>query len=242
MSDARASGRELFESAAGMAAANNYADWTFSLFAPYVRGAVLEVGCGVGTFTKRLAAAPSVTSLLSIDISESAVSRCRASVADPAVDIRVADVRDVAGAFDLVVCMNVLEHIEDDRAALSHMLGLLKPGGTLFLLVPSHQFLFSSFDAESGHYRRYNKPRVQALIREVASSGAITFRQFYFNTIGAIGYWVVYKLLRKAPLEDAGAEIGWFDRVVVPVQRRFEGRRMPFGISLVSIITKAGPQ
>lgn len=241
MSDAKASGRELFESAAGMAAANNYADWTFSLFAPYVRGAVLEVGCGVGTFTQRLAASPAVTRLLSIDISTSAVQRCRASVPDPAIEIKLADVREVDEAFDLVVCMNVLEHIEDDLGALRHMLALLKPGGTLFLLVPSHQFLYSSFDRESGHYRRYNKPGMDALIRKAAPNG-VTFRQFYFNTIGAIGYWAVYKLLRKAPLEDAGSEIGMFDRVVVPVQRHLEGRWIPFGISLVSIMTKAGPR
>lgn len=236
------SSSELFESAVGMAAAANYADWTFSLFAEFARGAVLEVGCGVGTFTRLLAEADGVSRLLSIDVSAAAVSRCRGAVQSPRLEVLQADVRDVAGGFDLVVCMNVLEHIEDDLEALRHMLRLVVPGGTLFLLVPAHAFLYSPFDAESGHHRRYNKVRMQALIGQAGSGEAIRVRQFYFNSIGALGYWVVYKLLRKAPHADAGAEIGWFDRAIVPIQRRLENRALPFGISLVSIVTKDGPR
>jgi len=228
---------ELFQSAAGMTGAVNYNDWTFSLFAPYVRGRILEVGCGVGTFTRMLAAAPGVTSILSIDVVEAAVTHCRAAVPDSRVDVRMADVRAVEGTFDLVLCMNVLEHIEDDGAALRHMIERLAPGATLFLLVPSHQWLYSSFDRESGHYRRYNKRRMQSLLASAAPGLPVRASHFYFNAVGAIGYGVVYRLLRKNPHADAGGEIGLFDRRIVPLQRRLEGRGLPFGLSLVSIIT-----
>lgn len=235
------SDKALFESAAGMAAADNYNDWTYSLFAPLVRGSVLEVGCGVGTFTRRLAASPAVTGLLSIDVSKQAVARCRAEVQSPIAEIRHADVRQVEGEFDLVVCMNVLEHIADHSAALRHMLNLVRPGGSLFLLVPAHQWLFTSFDAESGHHRRYNKRLVRQLIDDATDGPPVALRQFYFNAVGALGYWAVYKLLRKPPRAGAGAEIGWFDRSIVPLQRRLEGTAMPFGISLVTIVTKRHP-
>lgn len=228
----------LFESAAGMAGADNYNDWTFSLFAPLVRGRVLEVGCGVGTFTRRLVDSPAITRLLSIDISEQAVARCKALVQSPIVDIRQADVRQIEDEFDLVVCMNVLEHIADDVAALRHMLSLVRPGGSLFLLVPAHQWLFTSFDSESGHHRRYNKRRVRQLLDDATGGKPLELRQFYFNSVGALGYWAVYKCLRKPPRAGAGAEIGWFDRSIVPLQRRLEGTAMPFGISLVAIVTK----
>lgn len=229
---------DLFVSAAGMAPAVNYADWTYSLFAPLVRGSVLEVGCGVGTFTRRMLGAPGLTSLTSIDILEAAVRQCRAAIQDPRLDLRHADVREITGAFDAVVCMNVLEHIEDDRAALSHMLNLLAPGGTLFLLVPAHAALYSAFDVEGGHFRRYNKPGMRELFQRAAPGGGLTMDQFYFNSIGALGYWAVYKLLRKAPRGGADAEIGWFDRLVVPWQRRLEPRQVPFGISLVTVATR----
>lgn len=229
---------ELFESAAGMAGATNYADWTFSLLAPFVRGRVLEVGCGVGTFTQRILNAPGVTRVVGIDISPAAVERCRASVHGAKTELRVADVREMSGLFDLVVCMNVLEHIEDHAGALRHMLGLVAPGGTLFLLVPSHQWLYSSFDRESGHWRRYNKRDMHRLLERVAAGMPISIRQFYFNGIGALGYGVVYKLLRKPPRASAASEIGWFDRVMVPIQRRLERSWLPFGISLVTVVTK----
>jgi SAM-dependent methyltransferase len=229
---------DLFVSAAGMAPAVNYADWTYGLFAPLVRGAVLEVGCGVGTFTRRMLTAPGLNALTSIDVLEAAVRQCRATIQDPRLDLRHADVRDITGAFDAVVCMNVLEHIEDDRAALAHMLGLLRPGGTLFLLVPAHALLYSAFDVGAGHFRRYNKRGMRELFQTAAPGGGLTIDQFYFNSIGALGYWAVYKLLRKAPRGGADAEIGWFDRVIVPWQRRLEPRQVPFGISLVSVATR----
>lgn len=134
--------------------------------------------------------------------------------------------------------MNVLEHIEDDERALRHMLSLLKPGGTLFLLVPAHDLLYSPFDLESGHFRRYHKTRMMALIRRVCPDRLPAIRQFYFNTIGALGYFAVYRLMRKAPRADATSEIGWFDKFVVPIQRRLEPLRVPFGISLITVLTK----
>lgn len=221
-----------------MAAAENYSDWTFSLFQTFVHGEVLEVGCGIGTFTRRLIMQPSLERLLAIDVAPAAVARCRERVQHPSLEVRHADVQAIEGQFDLIVCMNVLEHIEDDERALHHMLALLKTGGTLFLLVPAHDLLYSPFDVESGHFRRYHKSRMMALIRRACPSALPAIRQFYFNTIGALGYFVVYRVLRKAPRADASSEIGWFDKYVVPLQRRLEPQAMPFGISLITVLTK----
>lgn len=228
----------LFHSAVAMVAADNYADWTFSLFRSWVRGDVLEVGCGVGTFTRRLVASQACRRILSIDISADAVAHCRDGIQHASLEIRHADVQAIDGAFDLILCLNVLEHIEDAAAALQHMVDLLRPGGTLFLLVPAHALLYSAFDRESGHYRRYSKAAMRALLAHIRSATPLSVRQFYFNTIGAIGYFAVYRLFRKPPRADASDEIGWYDRYVVPVQRRIEGNGSPFGISLVSVVTK----
>lgn len=225
----------LFRSAAGMAGATNYAQWTFSLFAPYLRGQVLEVGCGVGTFT-RLILRSSVEHLTSIDVAQAAVDHCRATIADPSVEFSCTDVEAVQGQFDLVVCMNVLEHIAGDQAALDHMLGLLAPRGKLFLLVPAHQSLYSDFDREAGHHRRYSKTALQRLLQR-ADARFTTQRLFYFNSIGAMGYFVVYRLMHKPGRADASGEIGLFDRWVVPWQRQIERWGAPFGLSVVAVIS-----
>ena len=228
----------LFTSAAQMAEADNYNEWTFSLFQPYIKGAVLEVGCGVGSFTRRILRHGSFDRCLSIDISQAAVDHCRAQFNHPALEFQRVDARAVKGSFDLIVCMNVLEHIEDHASALKHLLDILKRGGVLFLLVPAHQALYNQFDVEGGHYRRYDRKAIRELLTQTAGSGKYELTQFYFNSIGALGYWFVYKILKKIPQHSAASEIGLFDKLVVPVMRKLESRSTPVGISLISIIAK----
>lgn len=230
-------GQSLFVSAIEMAEADNYNDWTFDLFAPYLHGQVLEVGCGVGSFTRRIVARSKFDSLLSIDISAEAVAHTRQHTQHPALNLRHQDVREISGKFDAIICMNVLEHIKEDAATLRHMIELLSPRGTLFLLVPAHQFLYSSFDHAVGHYRRYNKRELRELLAGL--NNHVTYTDFYFNIIGALGYWFVYHVLRKSPNTNAtSSEIGAFDKYVVPVMRRFEGKHLPFGLSLITVITR----
>ena len=227
----------LFSSSIQMEDADNYNDWTFRLFRSCLAGDVLEVGCGVGSFTRRIIDHGQLTRLLSIDISPEAVEHCRSRLSRPNLNIQCIDARLVRGEFDAIVCMNVLEHIEDDRGMLEHLLSLLRPGGTLFLLVPAHMSLFSRFDLENGHFRRYNKRGMRALASSVPLARQFRLKQFYFNAVGALGYWFVYKALRKAPDPAGMAEIDLFDRWMVPILRRVEGRWVPFGLSLVSIFT-----
>ena len=228
----------LFTSAAQMEGADNYNEWTFDLFRQFIRGDVLEVGCGVGSFTGRIIRQSSFDSLLSIDISHDAVDYCRDNFIHTSLKFECVDIQLVNGKFDAVICMNVLEHIEDHENALRHMFDLLKPDGKLFLLVPAHQFLYNRFDLEGGHFRRYDKQAVRELLSRAAGDRLYVLEQFYFNIVGALGYWFVYKVLNKIPQQGAKSEIGFFDKLVVPVMSKLEGRFMPFGISLISIVTK----
>lgn len=228
----------LFVSSTQMAEADNYNEWTFSLFQPYVNGDVLEVGCGVGSFTRRIVENSAFNKFLSIDISRDAVEHCRARFSHPALEFQQIDAREVQGTFDLIVCMNVLEHIEDHEGALKHLFDLLKTGGKLFLLVPAHQSLYNQFDVEGGHFRRYDKKSIRELLANAAGGGKYRLEQFYFNSVGALGYWLVYKVIKKIPQSGAKSEIGLFDKFVVPIMRRLEGKSLPFGISVISIITK----
>lgn len=228
----------LFVSSAQMAEANNYNEWTFSLFQQYIKGNVLEVGCGVGSFTRRIIQRDSFEYLLSIDISQHAVDYCRAKFTHPALKFECVDVQNIQGEFDAVICMNVLEHIDDHENTLKHLFDILRPDGTLFLLVPAHQALFTRFDTDAGHFRRYSKQAVRELLAKVTGDRQYQLDQFYFNSIGALGYWFVYKILKKIPQNSVESEIGLFDKLIVPTLRKLEGASTPFGISVISIITK----
>ncbi len=226
---------ELFTSAEQMQKATNYNQWTFDLFKEYIRGDVLEVGCGVGSFTKLIVDQSHFESLYCIDISEAAIDHIRKKEFTKQIRIECLDLMDVKGDYDFIVCMNVMEHVKDDESFFYKLLSLLKPDGVLFHLVPSHQFLYSNFDLAAGHYKRYSKSMMNSL---KLPDEVTLIKQYYFNMIGALGYWAVYKLLKSGNVNDTESEIGAFDKYIVPFSRKMLPLDSPFGISLISIYRK----
>ncbi|MEP7146053.1 MAG: class I SAM-dependent methyltransferase [bacterium] len=223
---------ELFTSAEQMQKATNYNQWTYELFEKYIKGDVLEVGCGVGSFTKLITEQSNFDSLYCIDISKPAIDLMKNKNSGPKIRIECIDLMDIEGKFDLIICMNVMEHVEDDKSFFKKSLSLLKPGGVLFLLVPSHKFLYSNFDVAAGHFKRYTKDIMNSL--EIPANVKLV-SQYYFNLIGALGYWVVYKALKSNNINDTEGEIGLFDKYIVPVSKKLLPLKTPIGISLISI-------
>ena len=84
------------------------------------------------------------------------------------------------GAYDLVAVLDVVEHIEDDVAALAAMKTLLKPGGKILIAVPAHQWLWSAHDVVNHHHRRYSKATLRAAI---TAAGLKPARLSYFNSL-----------------------------------------------------------
>jgi len=125
--------------------------------------------------------------------------------------------------------------VEDDKNFFRKILSLLKKKGVLFLLVPSHKFLYSNFDKAAGHFKRYSKNEMNSL--DITPDIQLT-NQYYFNMIGALGYWVVYKALKSGNINDTEGEIGMFDKYVVPFSKKILPLKVPFGISLISIYKK----
>jgi SAM-dependent methyltransferase len=215
-----------------LARARRLGDWIFDQLADLVRGSVAEVGAGVGTFSERLLAA-GAQRLVLVEPS----SPCVAALEDRfGADPRVAVARESlpespslgTGVHDLVVCQNVLEHIEDDAAATAQMAEALRPGGALFLLVPAHPRLYGSLDRAYGHHRRYTPARLRRL---VVQAGLELTDLYRFNALGIAGWWV--SSLRGS------AEIGersltayeQLVRVWRPIERRI---RLPWGLSLIA--------
>jgi SAM-dependent methyltransferase len=122
---------------------------------------ILEVGCGTGHNFPMLGQFGAVEAI-EVDpaartMAEQRLGRPVGSAPLPALD----GVPD--GAFDLVGSFDVIEHIEDDRAALAGIARCLAPGGRFVMTVPAHQWMWSAHDVVNHHHRRYSKPGLAAL-------------------------------------------------------------------------------
>jgi SAM-dependent methyltransferase len=137
--------------------------------------------------------------------------------------------------FDAVVCLNVLEHIDDDVAAVEKAYQTLAPAGRLILYVPAFPCLLGEIDRRLGHFRRYRRDSLRKLLLRVGLN-AETIR--YYNMSGFFGWWVRFRLLKRD--HQSRDVVGLFDRLVFPAQSRIEAAMpwLPFGQSLFAVATK----
>jgi SAM-dependent methyltransferase len=141
---------------------------------------VLEVGCGQGAFGARLAQRYRYLGV-EPDPTSFAVAQRRVRATGDRGEVRNALAADLPGdaQFDLVCAFEVLEHIEDDKAALAEWAGRLRPGGWLMLSVPAHQRRFAPWDELVGHFRRYDPAALSDLLAS-CGFGDIQIRQYGF--------------------------------------------------------------
>jgi SAM-dependent methyltransferase len=138
------------------------------------------------------------------------------------------------GAFDSIVSTNVLEHIADDTAAARSFARLLAPGGRALVLVPAHRWLYSALDRRLSHHRRYRRRDLEALAR---SSGLALVRSRHFNPLGALGWWLNGKVLRRATLP--ATQLRLYSRFAVPLSALLDALNpFPLGVSLLAVFEK----
>lgn len=135
--------------------------------------------------------------------------------------------------YDTVISSNVLEHIQNDTAALLNINKILKEDGILILLTPAGQFLFSNLDRNVGHYRRYSKTEVK---NKLETAGFTVEKQFYVNIVGAFGWFFSGKILKRKTLGSSSLSLFNF---FVPLFIFIESLiKIPFGVSVITICKK----
>jgi SAM-dependent methyltransferase len=197
-----------------LACAPNYRREIAKRFSPYLKGRVLEVGCGVGQFTTELSKMPAVTKLTGLEPDHRFRGRFRA--ANPQVQVFQGVARQFTARQDGIVSVNVLEHIEDDTQELAVYKRLLSPNGYLCLFVPARRELYCKIDRLMGHYRRYTK---RELSRKVEQAGFHIRELCYFNPIGYVGWLVIFRLLQQTRF--SARWVAFFDRYIFPSSVRF---------------------
>lgn len=151
-----------------------------------------------------------------------------------------------AKRYDVITLFDVLEHIEDDDAALDRLHTLLKPGGKLVLSVPAYMFLWGRQDVVNHHFRRYTGKELSGKLR---AHGFKLVRRTYFNSL-LFPPIALVRLLKRGSIErEAGAKQSDFDYQAGPVSAllfrlfRFEAFLLkflsfPFGVSWFCVAEK----
>lgn len=221
-----------------MAKAKNYFAWQGRLVTRELGRRVVEVGCGLGNFTRMLLDRDAIVAL---DTEPACIDGIKARYPDQrnlsafVCDAGKADFPDLRGFRpDSCVCLNVLEHIEDDRQALRNMASVLNPGGVIVLIIPAFESLYGPIDHHLGHYRRYSHGSIRKLSESV---GMRVRKSHYMNAIGFFGWWANARIFKRTAQSEG--QIEFFDRRVVPMLSRLESLAPPpFGQSLFIVLEK----
>jgi len=194
-----------------MSDARNYNGYLASLiFAQADRHmSIVDYGAGIGTFARTCAEHGLSIRCVEPDIEQSKIIKASGiSVSPTLTEIPNESV-------DLLYTLNVLEHIEDDQAALLDIYTKLKPGGRLLIYVPAFQILYSSMDRKVGHYRRYTRAE---LIRKTTNTGFVVLRNRYIDSLGFAAS-LLYKMVGSDSGTIGRRSILIYDRLIFPVSR-----------------------
>jgi SAM-dependent methyltransferase len=211
--------------------------WT-QVIDPYLGQHVLELGAGIGAnaqalqhrrYARWLSVEPdaAMVQLMKQGIAQGLLSPSHEAVCGTSLNLS----RDER--FDTILYLDVLEHIEDDRAELQRVTGLLQPGGHLVVLAPAHNFLFTPFDRKIGHFRRYDK----AMLRAIVPQELRIRRVHYLDSVGMLAS-LANKLWLQSDSPSPG-QIRFWDSVLVRLSRLVDpltGFRL--GKSIICILQK----
>jgi glycosyltransferase involved in cell wall biosynthesis len=221
-----------------MARLEAYNRWLHDRFDAYLGRRILEVGAGVGNQTRYFAdrervVASDIEPHYTAELSGKFDRRSNLRVASFRFPLTDTDRADVASEhLDTIVCLNVLEHIEDDRSTLKDFAAVLPSGGHLVLLVPAMKALYGTLDVHLHHFRRYEREPLRQLLSETGFE-IDTLR--YMNRVAVFGWWLSSRVLKRKVLPRG--QLAAF-RVVMPLLKLEENSSPSFGLSLLALARK----
>jgi SAM-dependent methyltransferase len=211
--------------------ARNYRRWLVGLVSAYLGDHPIEIGSGIGDYAAELAPGRVSYTATEPDPDRHALLADR-FVGDPVVRVRQLGLpAGETGDHSALVMLNVLEHIEDDVAALRSAAGLVRPGGAVVVFVPAFNAAMSRFDRMIGHHRRYTR---RTLAGALTAAGLPIERLQYVNSVGLVSWFLLMRCARMIPKDTAALRcydatvirtVAWVERYVRP----------PFGQSVLAV-------
>ncbi|PKQ37796.1 MAG: SAM-dependent methyltransferase [Actinobacteria bacterium HGW-Actinobacteria-1] len=210
-------------------------------WAPIETKRIIEIGCGTGGTLRSLQFAFPSASVGGIEPVEVAAELCRSRGSDVVV-ASMEDLPDPDESADLMLALDVIEHLENDVAGLAEVRRVLRPGGRVILTVPALPSLWGPHDVANAHFRRYTR---RTLVRAVTDAGLSVERVSFFNAILLPAGWLerqVTRILRLRwslgvgqPPRPMNAVMRGLFGLELPILKRLD---LPVGMSLVLVASK----
>jgi glycosyltransferase involved in cell wall biosynthesis len=236
---------DLYSAPYGRGVLNNltgtpqYLSWLAKKLRPYVGDTVLEISAGIGNMTGRLMSRRLLYVAAEKDPLHLHALRNR-FLRTPNVVVQQLDPEDPAqvasmeSCFDTVLCVNVLEYVEDPAAVLASLRRALKPNGVVVILVPQGSALFGTLDRRLGHKRRYRAAEARTLLE---AEGFSVERLYQFNKAGTLPWWLYSRFFSAGHINKPVLKI--FDKTVW-LWRRIDGLLPWRGLSLIVVARNSG--
>lgn len=226
---------------------SNYRKYQHDLIAKHLGKNILEVGSGDRSFTNQiLKHTKQFDRIISIEPSATLFELHENKYKFPDhMSFYMMDLfnmtKDTFGLFDTALFIHVLEHIEKDREALNKVHELLTPNGKVLIEVPAMAFLFSVHDEMLGHYRRYNKKTLTAI---VDTDKYVILDMWYQDIIGVLGSLYFFKIKKTKLASTDGVQLvknqgNVYDKYIIPFESFIEKFiRFPLGLSVTAVLQK----
>lgn len=208
--------------------------WMADAIRPFCGDRVLEIGSGVGNLSRALLprkhyVASDINPLYLQTLTNLSAERpyLRASYCDVS---DLASFPALAEGYDTVICLNVLEHVDDARQSLLNIKSVLAPNGRAIVLVPQGPRNFGTLDEVLGHRRRYTRDTLAEL---GAQCGMKVRAMLEFNRMGTIAWWLNGRLLRRRRF---GLGQIWVLNLITPLMRALDGVLPIAPLSLIAVM------
>jgi SAM-dependent methyltransferase len=203
---------------------------------------IVDVGCGTGATASALG---QVGRVVGVDFSPLALKACASRGLGELLRAKAEAIPLASSSVDAIVATDILEHLDDDMAALTEFRRILKPGGQVVMTVPAYQFLWSEHDVALMHRRRYVAGQIGEL---AARAGFQRLRLGYaLSLLFPLALGRLFKR-RNASERTPEAQIKpipeWLNAVLIRFQRletaMFRRMSLPWGLSVVTVLQKPG--
>ena len=206
--------------------------YIYLLVKKYLKNDLLEVGAGIGSFTKNYK--NDFTQITLTELDKHNIKKLKKRFKNTKIKIESKFTSKINRKFNSILYMNVLEHIKNDKREINTSLSKLNKKGYLIILVPAHNELYTKFDKEIGHFRRYKINFFQKL--KLKNSKIVKLQY-----LDCLGYFLYYmnKMFYKNEIYPSESKIFIWDKFFTPLTFLFDKfLNYKFGKNVLCIIKK----